>query len=76
MFTRYPLTMKSHPQAFRVATPVVGPLAMRLTATLRLWRERARMRGELRRIDERLLADVGLSVRDADREAAKPFWRK
>jgi uncharacterized protein YjiS (DUF1127 family) len=48
--------------------------ATRLVATLRLWRRRARRRDELRRLDERLLADAGIAVGEADVEAAKPFW--
>ena len=48
--------------------------AARLVATLRRWRRRARNRDELRRLDERLLADAGMAVGAADVEAAKPFW--
>ncbi|MGH6919595.1 MAG: DUF1127 domain-containing protein [Geminicoccaceae bacterium] len=47
-------------------------------AALRLWRQRARYRRDLarlRRSGPHLIEDVGLSPKEADREAAKPFWR-
>jgi uncharacterized protein YjiS (DUF1127 family) len=40
------------------------------------WQQRARQRRELRRMSDRELKDIGLSRVDAEREAAKPFWRK
>ena len=39
------------------------------------WQERAEQRGRLRRLDDRLLRDVGLSRADVEMEANKPFWR-
>ena len=36
---------------------------------------RQRQRAALARLDERLLRDVGLTVDQARREAAKPPWR-
>ena len=38
-----------------------------------LW-ARQRSRAALARLDERLLADIGLTREQADTEAAKPFW--
>jgi hypothetical protein len=35
---------------------------------------RVRQRRALRKLDDRLLADVGLTRADARRECAKPFW--
>lgn len=43
---------------------------------IRLWRQRARSRQELARLEERLLHDIGVSAEDALREARKPFWRR
>ncbi len=43
--------------------------------TLAVWQERARQRRTLRALDDRLLADVGLSRADAEAEGRKPFWR-
>jgi uncharacterized protein YjiS (DUF1127 family) len=39
------------------------------------WAERARERRFLAELDDRALHDIGLSRSDAEREAAKPFWR-
>ena len=38
------------------------------------WQERATTRAGLRRLDARLLNDVGLSRQQANEEAGKPFW--
>lgn len=49
-----------------------------LTATLDRgldWLDRARSRRQLARLDDRQLRDIGVSRTDADREAAKPFWK-
>lgn len=40
------------------------------------WIERTRQRQTLGRLDERLLADIGLTRTDAETEADKPFWRE
>jgi uncharacterized protein YjiS (DUF1127 family) len=45
---------------------------------LRFWIGRSRQRrrlGELAELDNYLLKDIGVSQREALREAAKPFWR-
>jgi uncharacterized protein YjiS (DUF1127 family) len=43
--------------------------------TLRVWRERARGRQQLRTLDDHLLRDIGLTRLQAETEANKPFWR-
>jgi uncharacterized protein YjiS (DUF1127 family) len=43
--------------------------------TLRLWRERARGRQQLRTFDDHLLRDIGITRLQAEAEANKPFWR-
>ncbi|MGB0721007.1 MAG: DUF1127 domain-containing protein [Gammaproteobacteria bacterium] len=45
------------------------------SALLALWVQRHRQRRRLTRLDERLLADIGVSRQQARAEAAKPFWR-
>ena len=45
-------------------------------ATLREWRRRARNRAELAALDERTLADIGLTRGDAEYLSNKPFWRQ
>jgi uncharacterized protein YjiS (DUF1127 family) len=43
--------------------------------TLRLWRQRARGRRQLRTFDDHLLRDIGITRLQAEAEAHKPFWR-
>lgn len=38
------------------------------------WHRVARQRRQLRELDPRLLADMGLTAEDAAREASRPFW--
>jgi uncharacterized protein YjiS (DUF1127 family) len=48
-----------------------------LSTAIQVWIERSRQRRELGELADRkdhLLADIGLSVEEARREAAKPFW--
>lgn len=41
----------------------------------RIWWRRARTRRQLRDLDDRLLADAGITRDQAREEAAKPFWK-
>jgi Uncharacterized conserved small protein len=50
--------------------------AVRLLDTVLDWMDRARERRALARLDDRLLADLGLGRAEAWAEADKPFWRK
>jgi uncharacterized protein YjiS (DUF1127 family) len=55
---------------------VIPSLLTRFSTTIGVWIERSRQRhalGELARNDN-LLADIGLSLEQARREAVKPFW--
>jgi uncharacterized protein YjiS (DUF1127 family) len=47
----------------------------RYFARLVLVYRRRRQRKHLLRLDDRLLADIGVSRREAEREARKPLWR-
>lgn len=58
------------------AIRVLSEAGRRVVATLREWRRRARDRAELAALDERTLADIGLSRTDAEFLANKPFWRE
>jgi uncharacterized protein YjiS (DUF1127 family) len=40
-----------------------------------LWQERAAQRAQLAGLEDHLLKDIGIGRAEADREAAKPFWR-
>ncbi len=55
----------------RIAT-IVLPHPLRLP--VRRMHEVARQRRALARLDDAALADLGLSRRAAQREAARPFW--
>ena len=48
---------------------------LRLIDILLTWQGRAMMRADLAALEDRLLADTGLTRRQACAEAAKPFWR-
>jgi uncharacterized protein YjiS (DUF1127 family) len=43
---------------------------------LREWRRRARDRGQLAKLDDRMLRDIGLTRADAEFFSNKPFWRR
>jgi uncharacterized protein YjiS (DUF1127 family) len=40
-----------------------------------LWRQRARDRTLLARLDDRMLRDIGLTRSDVEHEINRPFWR-
>jgi uncharacterized protein YjiS (DUF1127 family) len=64
--------------AFCLARRRVSDLALRLRRTadlLRIWRERARQRRQLRTLNEHMLRDIGLTRADVLAESSKPFWR-
>jgi uncharacterized protein YjiS (DUF1127 family) len=48
----------------------------RAVATVREWRQRAKGRSELGRLDDRMLRDIGLSRAEADYLSHIPFWRE
>ena len=45
-----------------------------ITAAMLAWQERVRNRRELAELDDRTLADVGLTRADIDEQVARPFW--
>lgn len=55
--------------------PVTNILAQALTS-LGQWRRRTRDRTQLARLDDRMLADIGISRAEAEFLANKPFWRE
>ncbi|MBV9198798.1 MAG: DUF1127 domain-containing protein, partial [Alphaproteobacteria bacterium] len=55
------------------AIRVLRNAGRRGAATLREWRRRARDRAELATLDERTLADIGVTRADAEFLANKPF---
>ena len=66
------------PRAAPISIRIFGRLrrdAGELLRLLLVWQDRARQRHLLRRLDDRLLQDMGLSRADVEHEAVKPFWR-
>ncbi len=59
----------------RFAPNRILDLPRRALNTLVTWQEREMQRRHLMELDERLLADMGLSRTDAAGEYNKPFWR-
>ncbi|MCP9340254.1 DUF1127 domain-containing protein [Stutzerimonas xanthomarina] len=56
-------------------TAANGLLPLYLMRQLRLWQRRLRTRQQLAALDERQLADVGISQSERVEELSKPFWR-
>lgn len=50
-------------------------LPVRFFDLLLTWRDRVSQRQALRRLDDRMLRDIGASRADVERECRKPFWR-
>jgi len=63
-------TSRRSPQPARAAR-----LIKRAMEPVLVWRARARDRGELARLSDRMLCDIGMTRLDAEREFRKPFWR-
>ncbi|QFT92961.1 hypothetical protein FIU86_08905 [Roseovarius sp. THAF9] len=59
----------------RTTLPVLSLIAVKLAWACVLWTQRRKTRGHLSRLDDHMLRDIGLSPREADMEARKPFWR-
>jgi uncharacterized protein YjiS (DUF1127 family) len=70
-------------QSFSVREPVragsfvvtVRTMLSRWAGVVAIWLDRRQGRQDLSELDDRLLADVGISREDALWEAGKPFWR-
>ena len=60
----------------RTALDDLSDAAQSVVATLRAWRRRMRERDQLSRMDDRMLADIGLTRADAAYLSDKPFWRE
>jgi uncharacterized protein YjiS (DUF1127 family) len=50
--------------------------AARLLGTIGEWRRRATGRAELAKLDDNVLADIGISRAEAQFLSSKPFWRE
>lgn len=67
-------TLSNTSLTFRQPQPQTHWLA-RLRATLERWQLNAHTRRRLAELDERLLADAGISPSERLAELDKPFWR-
>ncbi len=65
-------SFRQHPVGFAGALSQAVSTAF---GALSLWQERAAQRTHLAALGDHALKDIGISRADADREAAKPFWR-
>jgi uncharacterized protein YjiS (DUF1127 family) len=54
----------------------VSNAVARLSTTLRAWRRRAKDRAQLAALDDRMLADIGISRAEAEFLGNRPFWRE
>ena len=52
-----------------------GRIAGIFIGLLALWRERSRQRRALKKLDDRLLRDIGIGSIEAGNEARKWFWQ-
>jgi uncharacterized protein YjiS (DUF1127 family) len=72
-------TQSSTPYALGVFDPPGHARRLRVwldvPATVLLWRERRRTRQHLGHLDDRALADVGLTQAQQRSECAKSFWQ-
>jgi uncharacterized protein YjiS (DUF1127 family) len=57
------------------ARPRSSHFAPSILGTLKLWRARSRSRRHLARLDDRDLADIGITHAEQLLECNKPFWR-
>ena len=71
-----PRTGRPRPIPRHAATDRLGKAVRRIRFTLLLWNERMRARHDLARLNERMLADIGLTPFDRDFLVNKPFWRE
>ena len=60
----------------RSAPRRAGHAGRSILAKLRQWRRRAKERAELASLDDRMLADIGVSRAEAEFLSDKPFWRE
>ncbi|HCJ30519.1 MAG TPA: hypothetical protein DHV63_14805 [Pseudomonas sp.] len=59
----------------RVTSTIGLPPLRRALQLMRLWQQRARTRRQLAALDDRQLADVGISRSERLDELNKPIWR-
>lgn len=68
-------TLSPSPTPTRTADIYKPANMLCLLATLLMWQRRIRTRRQLACLDERMLADAGISTAQRQAELDKPFWR-
>jgi uncharacterized protein YjiS (DUF1127 family) len=58
------------------AGELASTAAARAVARFHQWRRRAKERAQLATLDDRMLADLGISRAEAQFLSDKPFWRE
>jgi len=61
--------------ANRPTLPTAARIAVRLAVVVVAWDTRARSRRALGKLAPDMLRDIGLTPREAQDEAAQPFWK-
>ena len=69
-----------HPAQLRVlnsqqSLPTAAQVFIHLAVVVTKWDVKRRTRRELRKADEHILYDVGLTREEAVEESSKPFWK-
>jgi len=54
--------------------PLAAVLAVKIATVITDWHHRKRSRNALGRLDDRMLDDIGVTYRQARKEAQRPFW--
>ena len=54
----------------------LGQAPARVVSAVHEWRQRSRDRADLARLDDRMLADIGVTRAEVWLEINKPFWRE
>jgi len=63
------------PDSITTGLEILHDLWGHLGRQARLWHRRAATRRQLSRLDDRALADIGISRQAAQEETARPFYR-
>lgn len=64
----------THPRGIADRLPTQSRNRPSLIARIALWYDVARERRRLLALDDRMLADMGLTPEEASEEAGRPFW--
>lgn len=57
-----------------VRVPAVAALALAFARVVITWDRNRRTRNHLKNMDDHLLKDIGVTARQAHKEARRPFW--